>query len=167
MDPDETKALLEEKDRWAIFLQIPFPPSVNNATRVGRSKATGKSVVFSSPEKRRFFAEADAYFLQQKRSLAGLKIAGPFTYHLTLNESLRTPLMDGDNRQKYAIDYLQRVGLIANDKWAQGGSWAWGPCDAPAVIGVWPYDPATKEVCIRRVSTTQAEREHERADDRA
>lgn len=141
MDPDEARALLEEKDRWAIFLQLPFPPSVNDAVDIGRSKKTGKAVAFSSKSKDAFFKEADGYFFEQKRALIGRKIEGPFTYHLTLNESLRTPLMDGDNRQKYAIDYLQRVGLIANDKWAQGGSWAWGPCDAPAVIGVWPYNP--------------------------
>jgi Holliday junction resolvase RusA-like endonuclease len=150
MDPQETAALLDEREKWAIFLRIPMPPSVNAATRVGRSKSTGKSVVFSSPEKRKFFAEADAYFLQQKSSLMGQKIDGPFQYHLTLNEALRHGNSDGDNRGKYALDYLQRVGLIKNDKYAQGGSWKWGPCDAPAIIAVGPY-----EVESHRVSSTK------------
>lgn len=138
MDFIEQAQALNDCSR-AIYLALPMPPSVNAATRVGRSKTTGKSVVFSSPEKRRFFSDADGYFLQQKQTLIGRKIEGPFTYHLTLNEALRHGNSDGDNRQKYALDYLQRAGLIANDKFAMGGSWAWGPCAFPALIGVWPF----------------------------
>lgn len=136
-----------------IYLALPFPPSVNDAIDLGRSKATGKIVAFESPSKRAFIREADGMFLQQKRALAGAKIEGPFVYHLTLNEALRSSVMDGDNRQKYALDYLQRVGLIANDKFAMGGSWAWGPCEHPALIGVWPFDPSKSH----RVPTTPTE----------
>lgn len=126
----------------AIYLALPFPPSVNDSVDIGKSKRTGKVVAFSSKSKDAFVKEADGMFLQQKRALAGQSIGGPFVYHLTLNEDLRSSVMDGDNRQKYALDFLQRVGLIANDKFAMGGSWAWGPCEHPALIGVWPFDPS-------------------------
>lgn len=148
----------------AIYLALPFPPSVNESLDIGRSKRTGKSVAFSSDTKRAFVKEADGMFLQQKRALAGQKIDGAFTYHLTLNEALRGPTMDGDNRQKYAIDFLQRVGLIANDKFAMGGSWAWGPCEHPALIGVWPFD--TKHPVHRRVPEPKPEDASERTIDR-
>lgn len=127
----------------SIYLALPWPPSVNEANEVGTSRKTGKPVLFSGDAKRAFIKEADGMFLQQKRSLKGQSIDGPFTYHLTLNESLRTPAMDGDNRGKYALDFCQRVGLISNDKWAEGGSWAWGPCETPAMIGLWPSKPNT------------------------
>ena len=122
----------------AIYLALPFPPSVNDAVDFARNRSTGKVVAFSSKTKAAFVKEADAMFMQQRRSLAGKRISGPFVYHLTLNETLRDPRSDGDNRQKYVLDFLQRVELIDNDKWAEGGSWAWGPCEYPALIGIWP-----------------------------
>lgn len=128
----------------AIYLALPFPPSVNDAVHYGKNKRTGRLVAFSSPTKKKFFADADAMFLAQKRALAGKRIEGPFTYHITLNESLRDPRSDGDNRQKYVLDFIQRVGLIQNDKWAAGGSWAWGPCDHPALIGIWPANSSNR-----------------------
>lgn len=139
----------------AIYLALPFPPSVNNSVDYARNKATGKVVAFQSAAKRAFLREADVLFLTQKRALIGRKIDGPFTYHLLLNESLRHGNADGDNRQKYALDFLQRVGLIANDKFAMGGSWAWGPCEHEAMIGVWPFDPNRQEPVSNRVSETQ------------
>lgn len=138
----------------AIYLALPFPPSVNESLDIGRSKTTGKSVAFSSDAKRAFVKEADGMFLQQKRSLMGRRIEGPFVYHVTLNEALRHGNADGDNRTKYALDFLQRVGLIQNDKFAMGGSWAWGPCEYPALIGVWPFDPNSKHCSVNRVPET-------------
>lgn len=139
----------------AIYLALPFPPSVNNSVDYARNKATGKVVAFQSAAKREFVREADTLFLTQKRALGGRKISGPFTYHLLLNETLRHGNADGDNRQKYALDFLQRVGLIENDKFAMGGSWAWGPCEYEAMIGVWPFDPDRQEPVSNRVPVTQ------------
>lgn len=148
----------------AIYLGLPFPPSVNDAVVIGKSRRTGKAMAFSSDTKRRFVADADVLYIQQKRALGGRRIEGAFTYHLTLNEALRTAAMDGDNRQKYALDYLQRVGLIKNDKYAAGGSWAWGPCEYPALIGVWPFDPDIKHPSIHRVPVISAmDATHERS----
>lgn len=144
-----------------ISLAIPFPPSVNDAVVIGKNKRTGKAMAFSSSKKRRFVSDADMLYIQQKRSLGGRSIDGAFTYHLTLNEALRHGSADGDNRQKYALDYLQRVGIIKNDKYAEGGSWAWGPCEHEALISVWPFNPDTKHPIVHgeycRVPTNSTE----------
>lgn len=103
-----------------IVLHLPFPPSVNDANKFGRRG------YYPSKEKEAFVKEADALYLTQKRSLSGLKVEGPFTYHLVLNRALRHPLADGDNRCKYILDCAQKFGLIENDKLAEGGSWSWG-----------------------------------------
>ena len=103
----------------SFILHLPFPPSLNSTNRFGKNKRTGRVQYFPGKDKEAFFAEADGLFLTQKRGLE--RVAGPFTYHLTLNESLRHGNSDGDNRQKYALDYLQRAGLITNDKLAMGG----------------------------------------------
>lgn len=119
-----------------FILHLPFPPTSNHANVVGRNKRTGKPMFYPSNDKASFFRDADMMYIQQKR---GLKpIAGPFTYHLTLNAEMRHGNFDGENRQKYAIDYLQRVGLIDNDKLAEGGSWSWGACEHGAMLSVFP-----------------------------
>lgn len=118
------------------ILHLPFPPSVNASSRIGKSKTSGKSFIFSSPEKRRFLKDADALYYVQSKGLQCVK--GKFTYHLILNETMRHGNADGDNRQKYALDFAQRVGLIENDKLAEGGSWAWGPCLHGALLSIHP-----------------------------
>lgn len=123
----------------AAILDLPMPPSLNAVARIGKSRATGKAFVFSDRSKAAFFREAEGYYLQQKRNVT--RVDGPFTYHLTLNEAMRHPNADGDNRQKYVLDFLQRVGVIANDKYADGGSWSWGPCEHGCRISISPSQP--------------------------
>jgi hypothetical protein len=113
-----------------IILHLPWPPSVNSANNFG------KRGYYPSEEKKRFFRDADALFLTQKRGLG--RVGGPFTYHLVLNEKMRHGSSDGDNRCKYPLDYAQRAGLIDNDKLAEGGSWAWGPCEHGAMLSIHP-----------------------------
>ncbi|MCX7320420.1 MAG: hypothetical protein NT113_13335 [Hyphomicrobiales bacterium] len=120
-----------------FVLEMPFPPSVNDANRIGKSRKTGKVVVFGDKGKLKFLKDADALYMAQQRRLSF--VGGPFTYHITLNEKMRKPAMDGDNRGKYVLDYLQRVGLIENDKLAEGGSWSWGPCEFGCSVIVKPY----------------------------
>jgi len=69
-------------------------------------------------------------------------VPGPFTYHLILNEKMRHGNSDGDNRGKYVLDFVQRVGLIENDKLAEGGSWSWGVCEFGALLSVRPVESA-------------------------
>ncbi len=120
----------------AAILDLPMPPSSNAVARIGKSRATGKAFVFSDRRKMTFFREAEVYFLKQKRNVT--RVDGHFTYHLTLNETQRHGNADGDNRQKYVLDFLQRVGVIANDKYADGGSWSWGPCEHGCRISISP-----------------------------
>jgi hypothetical protein len=126
-----------------IVLHLPFPPSINSANRFGKNKRTGRMQYFPSKDKESFFKEADALFLTQKRGLQ--RVAGPFTYHLILNEQMRSATSDGDNRAKYPLDYLQRAGLIDNDKFAAAGSWSWGPCEHGAMISVYPHRVSESE----------------------
>jgi hypothetical protein len=120
-----------------IILHLPWPPSVNSANNYG-SKG-----YYPSKEKQAFVRDAGALFLTQKRALSGQKIEGPFTYHLTLNRSLRHPLADGDNRGKYPLDCAQKFGLIANDRLAEGGSWSWGECEHGAMLSIHPVTVAS------------------------
>lgn len=121
----------------SFILHLPFPPSLNHANNIGKNRRTGKMQVYASPEKTKFFADAGVLFLSQKRALE--RVGGPFTYHLILNEQMRHGNADGDNRGKYCLDYLQKIGLIDNDKLAAGGSWSWGPCEFGAMISVYPH----------------------------
>jgi hypothetical protein len=115
-----------------IVLHLPYPPSVNSANGFG-SKG-----YYPSAEKKKFFNQAEALFMTQKRALNGLRIEGPFTYHLVLNRSMRHPLADGDNRGKYPLDCAQKFGLIENDKLAEGGSWSWGDCEHGCMLSIHP-----------------------------
>jgi Holliday junction resolvase RusA-like endonuclease len=115
-----------------VVLHLPYPPTINSSGRVGSRG------YYPSAAKQRFQTDADALFLTQKRSLAGLKINGPFTYHIVLNRAQRGPLDDGDNRIKAALDCAQKFGLIENDKLAEGGSWSWGNCEHGAMLSIHP-----------------------------
>jgi hypothetical protein len=121
----------------SFVIELPMPPSLNHANVVGKSKV-GKVQVYPSPEKIKFFRDADALYLMQKRQIGFVK--GPFTYHIVLNEAMRHGNSDGDNRGKYVLDFLQRVGLIENDKLAKGGSWSWGPCEYGCRVIVKPAE---------------------------
>lgn len=123
-----------------LILHLPMPPTLNHANTIGRNKRTGKPQFYPSKDKANFLKEADAMFLAQKRGLQAVK--GRFTYHLILNQEMRHGNADGDNRAKYALDYLQRVGLIENDKLAEGGSWSWGSCEHGAMLSVHPVSSA-------------------------
>lgn len=121
----------------SLILHLPWPPSINDANHFGKNKRTGRVQHYPDKDKTAFFKEADGLFLTQKRGLE--RVAGPFTYHLILNRDMRSPTMDGNNRDKYAIDFLQRANLIDNDKLAEGGSWSWGSCEFGAMLSVYPH----------------------------
>lgn len=124
-----------------VILHLPWPPSVNDSNRAGVSKM-GKPFVYSSQSKRRFFRDADILVMAQKP--IGF-VKGPFTYHLILNRDMRHGNADGDNRGKYVLDYAQKIGLIENDKLAEGGSWSWGHCEHGAMLSIRPVSVASVE----------------------
>ena len=123
----------------SIVLHLPKPPSVNDANNFGVNPRSGKVQHYPSKDKERFFKEADGLYMTQKRALMGQKISGPFTYHIILNRDWRGPLHDGSNHHdKYVLDFAQRIGLIENDKLAEGGSWSWGFCEHGAMLSIHP-----------------------------
>jgi len=115
-----------------IVLHLPWPPSINEANRFG------KRGYYPSTAKQKFIADAHGLYLTQKRALGGLRVEGPFTYHLVLNRAHRGPLTDGDNRIKYPLDCAQTFGLIENDKFAEAGSWSWGECLHGCMLSIHP-----------------------------
>src|SRR3954471_4860396 len=121
----------------SVVLHLPYPPSVNAANRFG------KKGYYPSENKTVFFQEANKLYMMQARSLGSVK--GKFTYHLTLNSELRHGNADGDNRIKYPLDFAQKVGLIENDKLAEGGSWSWGPCEYGALLSIHPVSNRVPE----------------------
>jgi Holliday junction resolvase RusA-like endonuclease len=123
-----------------IVLHLPFPPSVNSANNYGRKG------YYPSDKKKSFFWDANALYLTQKRSLSGHRIEGPFTYHIVLNRSQRRRNADGDNHTKYVLDFAQTVGLIENDKLAEGGSWSWGECEHGAMLSIHPVNVASASI---------------------
>lgn len=125
-----------------VVLDIPFPPSANRLTRHG--VRNGKRVSYTNPDYASWRKEAEGMYWQQKRN-AGRPIKGAFTYHLVLDERRWPKASDGDNRQKAALDFLQAVGLIQDDKYAAGGSWSWGPVTG-ARITAYPVEHARIKV---------------------
>jgi Holliday junction resolvase RusA-like endonuclease len=109
-----------------VTLELPFPPSANSIWRRGKH-STYISKQYAAWKK----AAGDA-FLMQKRG-CGTPIDGHFTYHITLNEKRRKVARDGDNRTKVVLDFVQAMGLIVDDKFADAGGWSWGPVEGCTV----------------------------------
>jgi len=104
-----------------VTLSLPFPPSQNGLfknIRRGRARTD-----------RYLDWEGEAYFafMEQKKT-CGEPILGRFTYHIVLDEKKRAN-RDGDNFNKAPLDLLKKVGLIQDDKYADAGSWSWGPVE--------------------------------------
>jgi Holliday junction resolvase RusA-like endonuclease len=102
-------------------LCLPFPISANRLWRKSRS------VIHISREYKTWKIEAEGWFMQQKK--ATKPVAGNFNYHITLDERRRKQARDGDNRGKCVLDFIQRMGLIEDDKLANKGTWEWGQAD--------------------------------------
>lgn len=105
-----------------VTLSLPFPPSQN---RIWRRSGTR---IHRSTEYNSWETEAIAVYHAQRKN-AGEPIFGHFTYHIVFDEKRRKVARDGDNRQKAVLDFLQHVGLIEDDKFADAGSWSWGPIE--------------------------------------
>lgn len=103
-----------------VSLTLPFPISQNRIWRRSGNR------IHISKEYAEWKAEADAAFLQQRKK-CGEPIDGHFSYHFVFDESERKNRRDGDNLQKCVLDWCQRAGLIQDDKFADSGSWSWGP----------------------------------------
>jgi Holliday junction resolvase RusA-like endonuclease len=98
------------------MIVLPMPPSLNAIWRYGKGRA------FKSERYRVWLRAADNEFLQHRKKW--LPVAGNFRVHITLNDKRRRG--DADNRIKALLDFLQRVGLIENDKLCDGVTAEWG-----------------------------------------
>lgn len=105
-----------------VTLTLPFPPSQNRIWRLSGTR------VHRSNEYNTWEVEAAAAYFAQRKD-AGDPILGHFTYHIVLDEKRRKIARDGDNRQKAVLDFLQHAGLIKDDRFADAGSWSWGPIE--------------------------------------
>ncbi len=117
-----------------VVIDLPFPISANRMWRRSGSR------IHISKEYAAWKSEADAMFMQQKRA-AGKPIKGAFTYHIALDGTRWPKASDGDNRGKCLLDFLQRVGLIENDKYAASGTWSWAPVKG-CTVAVRPVEHA-------------------------
>lgn len=116
-----------------MVLDLPFPPSANLLTR--HAVRGGRLVSYTNPAYASWRAEAAAMYAQQKSDIH--PAPGAFSYHITLDEARWPRSGDGDNRGKAVLDFLQSAEIIANDKYAVGGSWAWGPVEG-CRVQIWP-----------------------------
>lgn len=99
-----------------VVLDLPYPPSVN---RLWRSTAAEKNRVYLSPSYVKWKDAADALLMGTRGWRSG-KIKGAFSVEIALcPTSQGHPRGDLDNRIKAVLDYLQRVEVIANDKFCE------------------------------------------------
>ena len=107
-----------------IVVDLPFPPSVNRLWEHTRN-GIHLSIVY-----RKWIADANRLGLSQRVGRHRGRIAGPFRARILLNRNFRRA--DIDNLFKAALDWAQRVELIANDRHNEGGSYDWvAPAEAP------------------------------------
>lgn len=121
--PDTSNAPFAVPDSFC--LELPFPPSVNSIWKHGKNKRTGKPVIYLDHKYKVWRVEANAAYLQVKRSITPIK--GNCTGIIILDETRRRSNTDGDNRGKVVWDFLQRMNLIENDAKLDDTQVKWGP----------------------------------------
>ena len=130
------------KETTGLIIDLPFPVSTNRVWRYRGLTWTGRpkrKLVILSKEYTDWKQEADALFLMQKSRLMPLPCFHSFMVYITFSIKLRKSNQDGDNLIKCVLDWLQRVDLIENDCFCDGGSWLWG--EAPEGCRVELFGP--------------------------
>ena len=109
-------------------LDLPKPPSLNSANKLGRNR------IYSSKAKKAWFEEAGEEIQVQKPK----PVKGPFETVILISQKGRRKDEDLDNRPKYVLDLLQAHGLIENDCLQECMAVKWG--DAPRGCRVVVYE---------------------------
>jgi Holliday junction resolvase RusA-like endonuclease len=109
-----------------MVLDLPFPPSVNRLWRSSGKDASSR--VYLAPGYVRWKKTADA-LMYTNRGWQSQRVSGYFTADILVCPPKGHPRGDLDNRVKAILDYLQRVGIIADDKYCQRLTIEW--VDAP------------------------------------
>ena len=116
-------------------LTLPVPPSVN--------RFMGK-LGNSSPDVRKWMELANGYVYEQKPLVL---IKGPFileiTWPISCWDEEKGGKFDADNRVKPLLDYLQKLGIIENDKLGWLLHIGWGDVDDDSGermcrVDIWP-----------------------------
>jgi Holliday junction resolvase RusA-like endonuclease len=119
---------------WFV-LDIPRPPSVNRFMRTKKGMPLGNF----SPVVLRWREQADAYLLLRRPYL---RIKGP--YELLVKFPIdEFTLFDADNCLKALSDWLQRVEIIENDRYARRLVVEWGEAPVGCRIRVRAWREAT------------------------
>jgi hypothetical protein len=99
---------------WACVIDLPLPPSVNRfMAKLGNR----------SPVVKVWVRDADAHFISQMKNLRN--IIGPYEIEITWS-AMRRGISDIGNREKALSDWLQRVGLVENDRMCERMTLLWG-----------------------------------------
>lgn len=102
-------------------LALPMPPSVNAIWRSRRGH-NGKPSFYLDRRYEIWKRACDNLVLAMGKHKP--KVKGRFAVIITLNEAKRRG--DADNRAKATMDFLQRAGVIENDKLADSVTIKWG-----------------------------------------
>jgi Holliday junction resolvase RusA-like endonuclease len=106
------------RDKQVTEILLPWPPSTNNLWRY----ASGRKP-YPSDDYKMWKRNADSIYQAYSRQWVPIK--GRFNAELTFNQKHRNR-SDIDNRIKPCLDWLQRVGLIENDKLCSSLNAVWG-----------------------------------------
>jgi Holliday junction resolvase RusA-like endonuclease len=103
-------------------IDLAMPPSVNSIWRINRFR----NKPYLSERYKTWKRDSDNRYLANKKTW--LPVKGHFSARITLDEKRRRN-SDADNRIKCLLDFLQRVGLIENDKLCDSltVTWGWAP----------------------------------------
>lgn len=130
------RAIDDARTQSPVTIEVPMPPSVNQIWRARRSARNGKPSFYLDARYATWKRAADNIILA---TVPRPRIMGHFEVTIVLNAEKRRG--DADNRAKAAMDFLQRAGVIENDKLANSVTTVWGFAPTGCRIEVWPSDP--------------------------
>lgn len=107
----------------ALVIDLPRPPSVNAIWR-SRTGANGKPQYYLDKRYATWKRAADNLCMAKGWRKQALK--GPFKAIITIDSTRRNLNSDIDNRAKAVLDFLERAGIIENDKLCEKVAVQWG-----------------------------------------
>jgi Holliday junction resolvase RusA-like endonuclease len=128
--------MAEDDAEWQIVLDLPRPPSVNRFMRKLGNK---------TPAVKAWTAEADYQLYAARAARRGtpseiVPIAGPYEVEFIFKRPDNRK-RDLDNMIKPLMDWLQRAGLVENDKYAEDIHAHWGRAPLGARVRLREWAP--------------------------